>query len=249
VVRFHYLAFTASTHGSARHIDFFTMNTIKRLSDRSRHLPYGSHTSEHFELSEFNKRRVFIALYEREGLSVGECRRRLGHAAYHWEIIVAPKEHSGSDCYTYGVTNRPIQEGKVHTTEGICGRLWRFREEQVNPDASRLLVGMIMIGKIPSQVTREDIKNTVGPPAIRLPDKQLHENCATWIKEAIERFQEAGLSDEFDVQRFMDDALAFADHYTKHDLDAKRQFSMSDHCFVHPRMKCAMLNYTQRRMW
>lgn len=214
-----------------------------------RSLSTSSHAVDHLELSEFNKRRVFIALYEREELSVGESRRRLGHDAYHWEITVAPKDHSGNDCYVYGVTNGPLRKGKVHIIDGNRGRSWRFREEHVNPDASSLLVGMVMIGKVPSQVTRDDIMKNLGPPTIQVPDKRFGENCTTWIKEAIMKLQEGGLAEQFDIQLFMDDALAFADHYTKHDLGRKCIFSMSDHCFVHPRMKCAILNYTKRRMW
>lgn len=50
-------------------------------------------------------------------------------------------------------------------------------------------------------------------------------------------------------KRFMDDALAFADQYTKHDPGRKCHPSTSSQCFVHPKMKCAMFNYTKRRMW
>lgn len=211
-------------------------------------LSASSHASDHPELGDFNKRRVFIALYEREELSVGLSRRRLEHAAYHWEIIITPKDHSGSDCYAYSVTNGPIQKGKGHIIDGNRERIWQFREEQINPDISSLLVGMIMIGKVPSQVTRDDIKKNISPPTIQVPDK-LWENGTTWIKEAIAKLQESGLAEEFYIQQFMDDALAFADHYTKHGLGRKCHFSISDHCFVHPRMKCPMLNYTKRPMW
>ncbi|KAJ5125822.1 hypothetical protein N7526_007999 [Penicillium atrosanguineum] len=127
----------------------------------------------------------------------------------------------------------PIRDGNTHITDGNRGSLWRFREKRVDPDAPYLLVG---------------IKARIGQPALRVPNKQLRENCATWIKEAITKLQEGGLADEFDIPRFMDDALAFAGYHTKHGLGMKCHFSTADHYFLHTKMKCTMLNYTQRRM-
>ncbi|KAJ5303049.1 hypothetical protein N7476_009848 [Penicillium atrosanguineum] len=132
-----------------------------------------------------------------------------------------------------GRSSFPIRDGNTHITDGNCGSLWRFREKRVDPDAPYLLVGT---------------KARIGQPALRVPNKQLRENCAIWIKEAITKLQEGDLADEFDIPRFMDDALAFAGYHTKHGLGMKCHFSTADHYFLHTKMKCTMLNYTQRRM-
>lgn len=68
-----------------------------------------------------------------------------------------------------------------------------------------------MIGKVPNEVTYAKIHGLLR--AIPLPQKGAlpEENCVTWTRNAICKLQENGLAEQFNLDRFMDDALAFAD--------------------------------------
>jgi hypothetical protein len=55
-----------------------------------------------------NKRRVVVALYHRDRLSLGDNRKRLGYEAYHWGILIMPKKpRTGGrlDCNAYDATD------------------------------------------------------------------------------------------------------------------------------------------------
>lgn len=103
-------------------------------------------------------------------MPVGENRRQLGHAAYHWAVHISPKDHSGRDCYVYDITNGPLQN-VAYQIDRSPKKTWRFREKDVNPDDSQYMVGMIMIGNVPAEVVRNDIVTNLGPSFIFVLDK------------------------------------------------------------------------------
>src|SRR5271170_7321955 len=103
-----------------------------------------------------NKRRVFISLFARDELSLGENRARLGSEAYHWAILIAAKRFQKSPseiCDSFDVTN----SARIHPNQpGIDlnpNREWYHRHKHpVDPAKSGRLLVLIMIGKVPNDV-------------------------------------------------------------------------------------------------
>ncbi|KAJ5550595.1 hypothetical protein N7535_001462 [Penicillium sp. DV-2018c] len=176
-----------------------------------------------------NKRQVFLSLHHRYALSIGENRQRLGHAAYHWGILIAPKRSKGPDCYAFDATDGIILDsGRDLNPEGN----WHFREKaNHNPEKDGHFLGRVMIGKVPNEVTYAEIHGLLA--AIPLPQKGAlpEQNCVTWTRAAICELQRKGLVEQFDLDRFMDESLAFADRRLK-DTDSTP----------------VSMNYTSRRM-
>jgi uncharacterized protein DUF6914 len=158
-------------------------------------------------LNNINKRRIFIAVYCRDELSVGQNRQRLGTSAYHWAILIRPKCPRGSDTHALD-----IADGETTADLNSDGD-WYFRSnEHVNPGNDMHMLGAIMVGKVPHEVLNMQIENLLCyhvplPMKGAVPDQ----NCVTWIKAALRALQDEELVEEFDVDEFMTYALRFAD--------------------------------------
>jgi hypothetical protein len=158
-----------------------------------------------------NKRQVFLSLHHRDALSIGGNRQRFGHAAYHWGILISPKSSKGPDCYAFDVSDGILLDPVRRVNLNPEGN-WLFREKaNINPEKSGHLLGRVMIGKVPNEVTYAEIHGLLR--AIPLPQKGAvpEQNCVTWTRAAIFKLQENGLVERFDLDRFMDESLAFAD--------------------------------------
>ncbi|EKV04775.1 serine threonine protein kinase [Penicillium digitatum] len=178
-----------------------------------------------------NKRQVFLSLHHRDALSIGGNRQRFGHAAYHWGIVISPKISKGPDCYAFDVSDGIILDPARRVNLNQEGN-WFFRgRANINPEKSGHLLGRVMIGKVPNEVTYVELHGLL--EAIPLPQKSTlpEQNCVTWTRAAICKLQENGLVEQFDLGRFMDESLAFAD---------QRLQSIES--------KPASINYTGRRM-
>jgi hypothetical protein len=103
---------------------------------------------------------------------------------------------------------------------------WRFRVRYyVNPDHSGSLLLRIKVGKVKmGSGNGNGNGNGAGANAfenihailrsIPLPAKGAagpRQNCVGWIRAAIRKLQANGLAEEFDVDAFMANALAFVD--------------------------------------
>lgn len=154
-----------------------------------------------------NKRRVFVSLHYRGGLSLGENRQRLSYAAYHWGIIIAPKVYKEGDCYTFDVSDaaRPDPETRIDLNPN---HEWGFRS---NPTVSGSLLGLIMIGKIPNGVEISEIQTRL--QSIPVPQKNAipEQNCVTWAMSAIQTLQDTGFAEQFEINKFMDAGIEFGD--------------------------------------
>ncbi|KAF3028981.1 hypothetical protein E8E15_009918 [Penicillium rubens] len=141
------------------------------------------------------------------------------------------QKFQGPDCYTFDVSDGVLLDPVRRVNLNPNGN-WVFREKaNINPQNSGHLLGRVMIGKVPNEVTYAQINGLLA--AIPLPQKGALrvQNCVTWTKAAIWKLQENGLVEKFDVGQFMDDSLDFAD---------KRIRS--------PESTPTSINYTARRM-
>lgn len=187
-----------------------------------------------------SKRRVFVSLHHRNALSIRENRQRLHYAAYHWGILISPKspneDENESNHYAFDVSDNMVQHPTTTAQTQSVGlntdATWHFRAEaNANPDDKPRLLGRVMIGKLPNKVSYTDIHSLL--EQIPLPQKGTipEQNCVTWTRAAICTLQEKGLAEKFDLESFMDKALAFADHRL-------REYASTP----------SRINYTTRRM-
>lgn len=154
-----------------------------------------------------NKRRVFVSIHHRGALSLEENRQRLGYAAYHWGILISPKVYQEQSCYTFDVSDaaRPDPETRVDHNPN---HEWIFRS---NPTVSGSLLGLIMIGKIPNGVEISEIRTHLQSIPVPQRDAILEQNCVTWVMSAVQTLQGSGLAEQFDMNKFMDTGIEFAD--------------------------------------
>ena len=186
-----------------------------------------------------NKQRVFITIHYRGQYSLREHRQRLGHAAYHWGILITPKTPTGKDCHLYdasdGMRPDPIT-GEDHNPM----REWYFRANtNLDLDTVNRLLGRVMVGKVaddgadsssiqaqleavPLPVNSNKMGAEQGPETVQ--------NCVSWVKDAVRKLQGVGYAEEFEVDGMMDAALMFADE-----------------CMKKPDSR-AVMNYTRRPM-
>jgi hypothetical protein len=159
-----------------------------------------------------NKRRVIVTIHHRDELSLGHHRERLGHEAFHWGILIAPKKSRGSDCNAYdvsdGVTPDPESRQDLNPE-----RDWLFRsKEQVDPTRSGRLIGRVLIGKVPNRITDAEIKNILAAVPLPVKNAAPAQSCVTWVLAAIRALQDAGIARQFDVNQFIAWALTYADY-------------------------------------
>jgi hypothetical protein len=158
-----------------------------------------------------DKRQVFVTLHCRDEASLGENRQRFGYAAYHWGILISPKFSTGRDCCAYDVTNAAHPD-PVTRVDFNPDRNWFFRATtNVNPMASTRLLGRVMIGKVPCATGYLDVENLLR--SIPLPEKDAipEQNCVTWVMAVIQKLQYVNIAQQFDLNKFMDYALEYAD--------------------------------------
>lgn len=183
-----------------------------------------------------NKRRVFVTLFSRHELSLGQNRLLLGSRAYHWAIWIGPKAlpKTGSEpCESFDVTNGARVDPVNRVNLNPDGD-WYFRHQtRVDPSRSARFIGMIMIGKVPNTVRIEDVAEEMG--GLQLPSRdEPDQHCVWWTKRAVRRLQQRGLAEEFDVDRLEADGLDFADQV----LERLRQGASN--------RRLAIRNYTNR---
>ena len=158
-----------------------------------------------------NKRRVIVAIHHRDRFSLGEDRQRLQHGAFHWSILTAPKSSKGADNIAYDVSNGARESPDGSTAPNPNGE-WFFRGKgNVDPQRSSHLIGRILIGKIPNDISDAQIKEKLRQ--VPLPDKAAipEQNCVSWIWDAIRVLQDANIIGKFDMGRFAEWALTCAD--------------------------------------
>ncbi|KAN0079708.1 hypothetical protein V8E54_004922 [Elaphomyces granulatus] len=144
-------------------------------------------------------------MYFRDELSIGQYQN-----SYHWGILIRPKYPSGHDTHAFDITNGVRLDGKTRTDLNP-NRDWYFRlNEHVNPANNTHILGGIMVGKVPHEVTISQIEDILRPVPLPVKGAMPKETCATWVKAAIQALQEAELVEKFDVDGFMAHAQDFA---------------------------------------
>jgi hypothetical protein len=163
-------------------------------------------------LNSFKKRRIFVVLLHRGGLSLGDNRKRLGSEAYHWGIFIAANAFctsSKTEGIYLDVTNG-IQPNPNDFNDLNPDGDWHFRDQKMTPKQEARMLCMILIGNIPGTVPGEHI--TEGLRKLSLPNKDIKDqHCVWWTLNAVEYLQSLSWVASFDIRDLEADGTIFAD--------------------------------------
>lgn len=166
-----------------------------------------------------NKPRIFITLHARGKNSLGENRTRLGHSAYHWGILISPKNKAA---HPTSVFRSPKSPSDLHTLFDVTDSLyadpvtgevkenWRFRERgSPDPVIAFQIMARVFVGKLdPAWGATEGVREKFS--GIGLPRKGYEgESCVRVLKKM------GTLQADFDIEKFTGTALEFADESLK----------------------------------
>ncbi|KFA60005.1 hypothetical protein S40285_08693 [Stachybotrys chlorohalonatus IBT 40285] len=157
------------------------------------------------------KRHISVALYHRDHLSRGRTRKALGYEAFHWGIFTMAEASNTEDCCAFEATD--ISEiDPVTWRMGNPSMDWWFRvKPNVDLTLDSKLLGRIVIGAIPSEVSDVDLEQFFRQ--IPLPAKNTYpqQSCVTWVLDAVRALQEKVWASAFDIEEFRAWALEYAD--------------------------------------
>lgn len=140
------------------------------------------------------KRRVFVGLYFRQGITANPDSTSLNHARFHWAICVEPKRSDD-----YGTCYEVKEEDVYVNIPGSGG--WRYYcIEEHTP----MLIGRIMVGKLPPRVLAMDVEWELREVPLPREGAVPLENCVSWTERALGVLQARGWVEEFDVKEFME---------------------------------------------
>lgn len=159
-------------------------------------------------------RLLTVGLYHRDHFSQGNSRRIFGHEAYHWGIIVTPQTSRGRDCLALEATDAAgIEPLTFRMTNPSMS--WWLRHKYVDPMLSCKLLGRIVIGQIPDEITDDELLAFIRKVPLPLKNTHPQQSCVSWTMDVILAMQKQGWARKFDVDRFKDVALSYADERMK----------------------------------
>lgn len=83
----------------------------------------------------------------------------------------------------------------------------------INPVLNSRLLRMIMIGRVPSDVTQKAIRASLQLVALPIKGAVSVQDRGTWIQNAVRKLQDrpSGPAEQSDTERFIQNALTLAD--------------------------------------
>jgi uncharacterized protein DUF6914 len=145
-------------------------------------------------------------------------RKVLGHEAFHWGVMVIPENHEGRDCWAFEATDATEIDPITFRMKNPTMSWWLRSQNQVNPDLSSKLIGLIMIGSIPDALTYDEMELLMTRLPMPVPNQHPQQSCVTWAGLAISTLQAQGWVKFFDVEQFKDWALGYGDDRVRPDV-------------------------------
>ena len=163
-------------------------------------------------MSSSSEKRIAAALYRRDPISSDPRTRRLyKHEAYHWGILIIQ-----GDVYDeYEATDRNNIDPVTFRQENPAQKWFLHTGQSVDPSRNGQLLGRIIIGSIPSNKSKDDVKTLLDKVPLPIRNQAPQQSCVTWVANAIRTFHEAQFVPEFDVGEFLDWGLSYADKRLK----------------------------------
>lgn len=136
----------------------------------------------------------------------------LQYEAFHWGILITPKTSSGPDSLAFDVSDAAVPD-PVLRLDRNPHRNWMFRPKaRVDPVRSGRLIGRVLIGKVPNNITDLQIQSILATVPLPVNGATPRQSCVTWILAALIALQNTGIARKFDVSQFIVWALSYADH-------------------------------------
>lgn len=156
-------------------------------------------------------RLLAVALSHRDHFSHGNSRRIFGYEAYHWGVIVMSEASQGLACDVFDATDTSeINLATFRLTNPTMD--WWYRvQERIDPTFNSKLVGRIVVGKVPDEISGAEIRQLFARVPLPAKNTAPQEGCVTWTVNAIGALQSRGWVPDFDIDVFKDWALAYAD--------------------------------------
>ena len=172
---------------------------------------------------------LFLAVYHRGELSIGEYRQRLGYSSYHWAILVYDVKHDRH--YAYDVTDGSSPD-PVMRRDLNPDYQWTYRvKTNVHPESCDSLLIRMAIGEVSDGIGPETIKLLL--QSVQLPIKGAFppQNCVSWIRAVLYKLRFHGYARNLhDIEMTFDRALAYADIRLS---DPDNSISVLDHLGNH----------------
>ncbi|KAJ4122764.1 hypothetical protein NW768_010207 [Fusarium equiseti] len=158
---------------------------------------------------------VTVALHHRDHFSVGNARRVFDKQAYHWSIMIIPSPGEAENVHSFDATDashiNPVTFRMNNPTMD-----WWFRSElDITPQRHEKLLGRIVIGEIPEDVSGEELGEFFQGIPLPVKNTDPQQSSVTWINDAIRALQEKGWAMEFDLDLFKAFAVSYADERMK----------------------------------
>jgi len=159
-------------------------------------------------MSSSPEKQIAVALYRRDPISTDPRKRQIyKHESYHWAILI--KEGTVFD--TYEATDRNEIDPITFRQRNPANE-WFFDANQgVDPSRSGKLLGYVIIGAVPPSMSRDDIRVFLNEIPLPKRNQYPQESCVTWVANAIRAFHGEKCVDGFNVEKFLDWALSYAD--------------------------------------
>ncbi|KAK4133386.1 hypothetical protein BT67DRAFT_442832 [Trichocladium antarcticum] len=154
---------------------------------------------------------VSVALYHRDRFSKGHLRDVFGYEAYHWSIVLMPEVSQGRDCYVFEATDASAIDPVTIRLTNPTMDWWLRGKNNVDPTQSSKLLGCIVIGQTPSTLPYSELLDFFRRVPLPVRDRDPQQSCVTWAADAIRALQRQGWVREFELGRFQDWALSYAD--------------------------------------
>ncbi|KAJ5608117.1 hypothetical protein N7537_004736 [Penicillium hordei] len=153
---------------------------------------------------------LFLAVYHRGELSLGDYRKRLGFSAYHWAILVYDVKYDRYYAYdvTDGASPDPVMRRDLNPDFQ-----WTYRvKTNVHPESCDSLLIRMAIGEVNDGIGPETIKILL--QSVQLPIKCAYppQNCVNWIRSVLHKLRLHGyVRNLHNIEMTIDRALAYAD--------------------------------------
>ncbi|KYK56532.1 hypothetical protein DCS_03532 [Drechmeria coniospora] len=154
-------------------------------------------------------RLVSVALHHRDRFSEECFRKTLGYQSYHWGIIIMPQEGQGQLCHTFEATDASEIDPVTFRLQNPTMDWWMRSRLDVHLELSGKLLGRIVIGQVPEEMSTADLKDVFDKVPLPVKDTHPQQSCVTWAVDAIRHLQRLGWVSEFQLDQFMDSALAY----------------------------------------
>ncbi|OAA51778.1 hypothetical protein NOR_00371 [Metarhizium rileyi] len=152
-----------------------------------------------------------VALSHRDNLSQGHSRRVFGCDAFHWGIVVMPENSHGRDCNAYEATDASEIDPVTFRMNNPHMDWWLRTREQIDPEVSSKLIGRVVIGQIPENVSDSQLHDFFLSIPLPVKNTNPQQSCVTWTVNAILALQSQNWAWNFDVEPFKVWALVYAD--------------------------------------